>query len=164
MPRIEITCYRQREPERHLQTLIELEHEFKTVFDTFSKIDDDVYYDTIYAPPLQRDLDDEPAKEGDVSQLHDIDLCVRFFFLLWARTKLVPDEKSVYEIYMYYLKLIFNRPELRKYADKYYPIRRSLTRRLSVRQLIKKRQRPLSAIRVSATLYSIIFATYPTYC
>lgn len=121
-----IASYRQSVRDRRLQTLIELERDFKAVFDIFSKIDDDVYYDQHMALSVEKILADKTITAQEQLQIHDLDLCFRFFYLLWVRTKLFSDQTGIYRIYTYYLHLVLSRDALRRYAEKYYPILREL--------------------------------------
>jgi hypothetical protein len=126
-----LRSYQQSVEAAAITTLIELEREFRSVFQTFAAIEDEEVYRSEIARTLNAEASNAKLEPEDRRRIGELDLCLRFFYLLWVRSKLSRSARILPQVYSYYMELILQKPELAQYAQKYYPVIFQLLRVMS---------------------------------
>jgi len=118
-----VQTYRDGLSVRLVESLFELEGAFKSTFPLMAALEDDAAYSARVKPVLQKALSKSAFAAEELETIEKVDLAMRFFYLLWVRTKLLKAEAPLVNVYLYYFRAITDattRPDLREYVSRYY--------------------------------------------
>lgn len=106
------------------ELLLEMEKEFREVFETCLELEVATTYDRRFRPVLRRALSQADHVEGDIEVLKALDRCLRFFYLCTILHSDFKIEQSILaRSYYWYARLLIDqesRPELAAYLARDY--------------------------------------------
>jgi hypothetical protein len=113
------------------EILLRTEEEFREILPIYGEIDDRATYDALVKPLLKKINANKSLTSVEVASLAAIDRCLRFFVVCAVLDKeLNIERKSLVRCYHYYVGILvnddrksaFNRKDLIKYVEDFYPI------------------------------------------
>jgi len=105
------------------EALLELDSKFSCILPTLTELEDSVKYKSRFAGALQKTYEGKAIDNAELAAMKKVDACLHFYFVLWARGRLLPKGDRLRELYTYYWNEAIahkTHNEMLNYVRKYY--------------------------------------------